>query len=105
MVVSWSLVLMLLVNLSVGLGLAVLVVLVVPVVLVAPRAENFVPLLVHVAFLRQLGIFNLYLLEFDLKVPVGGLEVVTLLQPLASAVLRVSAVFQGPSLLLQSHDL
>ncbi|OAD54207.1 hypothetical protein WN48_08270 [Eufriesea mexicana] len=70
-----------------------------------PCGQDLASLLVEIAFLLDPSQLDLHPLKFILQVSIRRLEVVTLLQPLATAILSVATVLQGPSLLLQTHDL
>ena len=73
--------------------------------MILPASKYLASLLVEIALLLDARQLDLQPLELVLQVTIRRLEVVALLQPLATAVLRVAAVLQGPSLLLQAHHL
>ena len=85
--------------------LLLMMVMVVVMMMILPASKDLASLLVEIALLLDARQLDLQPLELVLQVTIRRLEVVALLQPLATAVLRVAAVLQGPSLLLQAHHL
>lgn len=78
---------------------------VVIMMMILSSSQDLASLLVEIAFLLDARQLDLQPLKVVLQVSIRRLEVVALLQPLAATILSVATILQGPSLLLQTHDL
>lgn len=73
--------------------------------LVQPVSQHLVPLFVQVPFLGRSIKLVFHVLDLRNEPPVVGLQVLSLLEPLAATILSVSPILKRPSLLLQSQHL
>lgn len=75
------------------------------VIMALSRSKNIPSLFKKITFLLDPGHLDLHSLKFILQIAICRLEVVSLLQPFATAILSVTTILQGSPLLLQTHHL
>lgn len=75
------------------------------VIMALSRSKNIPSLLEKITFLLDSSQLDLHSLKFILQIAICCLEVVSLLQPFATAILSVTTILQGSPLLFQTHHL